>query len=85
MKNAWAALRRLHRVAINPWKQKQFRHLVNWYLALRVLAGNTAWHTSSDGHLVIIVSSVELGCTRGWSKAYLGHYAHVAKCQLSPS
>lgn len=84
MKNAHAALRRLHIVAINPWKQKWFRQLVNWCLALRVLAGDTAWHTSSNTHVIVIVSSVQFGCPRGWRRAYLGHCAHVEKCQLSP-
>lgn len=76
MKNAWAALGRLHRVVINPWKQKQFRQLVNGCLALLALAGDTAWHTSSNTHLVI-VSSVEFGCPRDWTKEYLGLFAHV--------
>lgn len=84
MKNAWDALRRLHMVAINPWEQKWFRQLANWCLALWVLAGDTAWHSSSNTHLVI-VNSVEFGCLRGWSKAYLGLCAHVEKGQLSPS
>lgn len=70
MKNVWAALRRLCRVAINPWKWKWLRQQVNWYFAPRVLAGDTAWHTSSNAHLVI-VSSVEFGCPGDWSKAYL--------------